>query len=217
MRLPAAELMQPASFSVAITLPSLGAYAPPVGRVRGVTFLPRLAARGIDFAVHYAVTFASGLLFGLLLVAASGGPLPPWVVRRISHTHWPVLVAAMLGSFSYFTVCEAIHGSTLGKLICSMQVLQEDGSRCRSLSAIIRELGYFVDALFFGLIAYSAMKDTEEQQRHGDKWAHTIVCKRRDVPATSRPGAMRFALAFMIGVFADIACGLLGLLVQLNS
>lgn len=220
VRLPAAELLQQSEvglYSTTITLPSLSAYAPPAGTIRGVTFWPRMAARVIDFAVHYAVTFAAGILFVLLLVAASGGPLPPWVVRRISHTHWPLFVAALLGSFSYYVACEVIHGSTLGKLIFSMQVLQEDGSRCRPLSAVIRELGYFVDALFFGLIAYSAMKDTEAQQRHGDEWAHTIVCKRRDVAASSRPGAMRFVLAFMIGIFADIACMLLGFLVQLNS
>ena len=220
VRLPAAELLQQSQaepFSTAITLPSLSTYASPAGTIRGVTFWPRLAARILDFVVHYAVTFASGVLFVLLLVAASGGPLPQWVLRRLSQTHWPVFVAGILGSFSYYVACEAIHGSTLGKLIFSMQVLQEDGSRCRPLSAVIRELAYFVDALFFGLIAYSAMKDSYEQQRHGDQWAHTVVCKRRDVPADSQPGAMRFVLALMIGIFADMACMLLGFLLQINS
>ena len=68
-----------------------------------------------------------------------------------------------------------------------MQVIQDDGSPCRPKSAIIRELGYFVDAMFFGVIGYFAMRDDPEQKRHGDTWADTIVCKRANLAkATSK-------------------------------
>ena len=81
---------------------------------------------------------------------------------------------ALLGSLAYRVICTSVHGSTLGKLAFSMVVAQEDGSPCRFGSATIRELGYFVDALFFGPIGYFAMQKTPQEQRHGDEWA----CRR---------------------------------------
>lgn len=203
-------------FSGVLGLPSLGEYAAPVGKFKGATFWPRAAARIVDFVLQYFVGMFAGLLFAVLLTIAAGGRPPAWVLARITHASWVVYLAGVFGMFSYSAICESIHGSTLGKLVLSLQVLQEDGSPCRPKSAIIRELGYFVDVLFFGLVGYSRMKDTVEQQRLGDEWAHTIVCKRADVPMQSRQGAMRFVLGLTLGIFADVALLMTGVLVQMN-
>jgi uncharacterized RDD family membrane protein YckC len=96
-------------------------------------------------------------------------------------------------------------------------VIQDDGSPCRPKSAIVRELGYFVDALFFGLIGYFAMHEDPEQKRLGDGWADTIVCKRAQVPSTSKRAGMRFVLGLLLGITADIALVMTGLLIQMNS
>jgi hypothetical protein len=77
---------------------------------------------------------------------------------------------------------------------------------------LIRELGYFVDAMFFGIIGYSAMKDDIRQQRHGDDWAHTIVCKRSLIPHDRLRGGDRFAIALVFALIADAAFAMLGLL-----
>jgi uncharacterized RDD family membrane protein YckC len=98
-----------------------------------------------------------------------------------------------------------------------MQVIQDDGSPCRPKSAIVRELGYFVDVLFFGLIGYFAMHEDPEQKRLGDGWADTIVCKRAQVPSTSKRAGMRFVLGLLLGITADIALVMTGLLIQMNS
>jgi hypothetical protein len=81
---------------------------------------------------------------------------------------------------------------------------------------LIRELGYFVDALFFGLIGYAAMRGTDQQQRYGDEWAGTIVCKESDVPEKSRRTIGRFVIGLMVGALLDIALLMVGLLVQIS-
>lgn len=97
-----------------------------------------------------------------------------------------------------------------------MVVVQEDGAPCRLWPAVIRELGYFVDALFFGLIGYLAMQKTLKEQRHGDEWAHTIVCERSAVAPDRLRGGGRFVLAVMLATMADAALTMVGLLVVIN-
>jgi uncharacterized RDD family membrane protein YckC len=98
-----------------------------------------------------------------------------------------------------------------------MQVVQDDGSNCRPKSAIIRELGFFVDTLFFGLVGYFAMREDPEQQRLGDEWADTIVCQRAQVPSTSQRAGTQFVLGLILGIAADIALLMTGWLIQMNS
>ncbi|HME33774.1 MAG TPA: RDD family protein [Candidatus Sulfotelmatobacter sp.] len=204
-------------FSTAFDIPSFGGYAAPLSGFQGVTFWPRLLARGIDIAIHYLASLLAAFLFVLILAVSAGGRPPAWVLQRLSQTHFATFVAGLLGLFAYQVACTSIHGSTLGKLLLSMQVIQDDGSPCRLKSAIIRELGYFVDAMFFGVVGYFAMREDPEQKRHGDRWADTIVCKRALVPSASKRGGMQFALGLLLGIAADIALMMTGLLIQMNS
>jgi uncharacterized RDD family membrane protein YckC len=216
-RLSITSLNIPSQNTSSLNMPSLSGYAAPVAGIQGVSFWPRFFARIIDFILHFIVRIAAGILFGVLLAIASGGRVPLPVLHRLSQTQAPIFIAGILGWFAYFVICETVHGSTLGKLALSMQVVQQDGSPCRLKSAVIRELGYFVDALFFGLIGYFAMKDEAEHQRYGDQWAETIVCKRSDVPLESRQDATRFVLALMLGTFVNMAILMVGALIQMNS
>ena len=119
----------------------------------------------------------------------------------------------MCGSFAYHTICTSVHGSTVGKRLLSLQVIQDDGSRCRPRSAIIRELGFFPDSLFFGVVGYAAMSANEEHKRQGDRWADTIVRKIPKGPQETE--AARFVLGFAIGVMADMALVIGGLLIAM--
>jgi uncharacterized RDD family membrane protein YckC len=196
---------------------SFSGYAVPLSGLQGVPFWPRVLARVIDFLVHYLSTFAAGFLFVLLLAAATGGRPPAWVLHRLSQTRLAGFVAAILGLFAYHVICTSVHGSTLGKMLLSMQVIEDDGSPCRPKSAIFRELAYFVDAMFFGVIGYFAMREDPEQKRLGDGWADTIVCKRARVPSTGQQPGMRFVLGLLLGIIADIALVMTGWLIQMNS
>src|SRR5262249_19587234 len=100
-------------------------------------------------------------------------------------------LCALLGWIAYHITCESIHGSTLGKLVCSLAVVQEDGSPCR-FKAFTRSFAYQVDALFFTLIGYTAMRGNAQQQRHGDRWGHTVGARRSSLADESPwPRAIR--------------------------
>jgi uncharacterized RDD family membrane protein YckC len=205
------------SFSSSVDVLSFGGYAAPISGFQGVTFWPRVLARLIDFVVHYITAFLAGFLFTLPLAIAAGGRPPAGVLQQVFQRHFATFVAGILGMFAYHVICTSIHGSTLGKLVLGVQVIQDDGSPCRPKSAILRELGYFVDALFFGLIGYFAMHEDPEQKRLGDGWADTIVCKRAQVPSASKRDAMRFVFGLLLGITADMALLMIGWLIQMNS
>jgi uncharacterized RDD family membrane protein YckC len=200
-----------------ILLTSLGGYLGPEGGLQGVSFWPRVGARVIDLIVHYCVSFFAGILFVILLAAASGGHISPVLFFKMRHTGFTGFFLALLGSVAYHVICTSIHGSSLGKLALSMVVVQEDGSPCRFGPAVIRELGYFVDALFFGLIGYFAMQKTPQEQRHGDEWAHTVVCKRSSLAPEKLGGTGRFILGLMLALMADAALAMVGLLLAISS
>jgi hypothetical protein len=103
----------------------------------------------------------------------------------------------------------------LGKLICGLVVVKENGQSCGLLAAFGRSLAFFVDSLFWGIPALISMSDSAKQQRLGDRWAKTMVVKRRDlkgiVPLCS---GLWFVPAFLGGVILNGA--LAGLAVLLT-
>jgi len=184
---------------------SFGGYAPTPGTIEGVSFWPRAAGRLIDIVVHYIVSICTGLVFGVLLgvvATALGKSLPP-LVAKLQHLGLTTFGLAFLGSVAYHAVCEGVGGSTVGKLMLSMVVVREDGSPCRIDAALLRSFAYAVDALFFGVVGYFAMKDDPEHQRYGDQWAHTIVAKRSQVRPENLYDGGRIVLALFLGIAAD--------------
>lgn len=196
---------------------SFGGYAARPADLAGIGFWPRVGARVIDFVVHYCVSFAAATFFTVLLAAASGGHIPFGVLVKLRHPGLTGFVFGTLGAFIYQVVSVSVHGSTLGKHVLSMVVVQEDGTPCRVGSAIIRELGYFFDALFFGAVGYSCMQVNLKKQRYGDQWAHTIVCKRSSVAPDLLRSDTRFALGLTLAMMADAALTIVGLLLRINS
>ncbi|HWX55402.1 MAG TPA: RDD family protein [Verrucomicrobiae bacterium] len=185
--------------------PSFAGYAGTPGQLEGVGFWPRAGARLIDLVFHFFVSIAAGLVMGIglaIYASVSGQSIQPWLVK-IGHNGWLAYVFAALGSVASNTICESLHGSTLGKLLLSMVVVKEDGSPCTLDSAVIRNLAYFLDAFFFGMVGYMAMQKSPQQQRYGDQWAHTIVCKRALVSPQNLRSGGRFAVALLFGAFMD--------------
>jgi uncharacterized RDD family membrane protein YckC len=195
--------------------PSFGGYADEPGQLVGVGFWPRVGARVIDFAVQYLIAIPTGLVFGIMvgLAARLAGQTTPVLMGK--QPGIAVFVFALLGTVAYEAVCEGWHGSTPGKLVLSMVVVQEDGAPCRPKAALIRSVAYFLDSLFFGIIAYLAMKRTPQEQRHGDVWAHTIVAKRIHLPAASLRSGSRFAAVLFFAAMADAVLLMIGLLLGL--
>jgi uncharacterized RDD family membrane protein YckC len=196
---------------------SFGGYAARPADLAGIGFWPRVGARVIDFVVHYCVSFAAATFFTVLLAAASGGHIPFGELVKLRHPGLTGFVFGTLGAFIYQVVSVSVHGSTLGKHVLSMVVVQEDGTPCRVGSAIIRELGYFVDSFFFGLVGYPVMQESLKKQRYGDQWAHTVVCKPSSVAPDRLRSDTRFALGLTLAMMADAALTIVGLLLRINS
>jgi uncharacterized RDD family membrane protein YckC len=196
---------------------SFGGYAIQEVGLAGVSFGPRVGARVIDYVLHYCVTYAAGFLFSLLVVAASGGHLPLWVMARFRHPGLFGFLPGLLGLVVYNVICLSLHGSTLGKRLISSVVVQESGIRCRMMPAVIRELAYFVDSFFFGLVGYSAMQGSYQEQRYGDKWARTVVTKRANVTPEQLRGDGRFVVVLMLAVMTDAAMTMIGLLILISG
>jgi uncharacterized RDD family membrane protein YckC len=203
--------------NIHLHLSSLEAYTGQPGALAGVSFWPRVGARVIDSIVHYLVAVSSGFVFGVMLAIVASlrhNPRPLTLVGR-PNGQLTLVFFSLVGMIALETICEGVHGSTLGKLLLGFVVVQEDGTPCRVRSAFIRSLAYFVDGLFFGLIAYFAMQKTPQEQRHGDDWAHTIVCRRAQVTSPNLRGFGQFAMVFLLALMADATLMITGLLIKI--
>jgi uncharacterized RDD family membrane protein YckC len=173
----------------------------PTARITsGAGFGIRAAARIIDMIYGFALGLVGGVLGGIILVVLEqAGLIEPGWQNRVQGMNLAGWGLSLLGTLVYHSLTEGMYGASLGKLICQLRVLQVDGRPITMLQAIQRNLAYFWDALFFGLVGYSSMKQSELNQRYGDRWAETVVVKSRDVPADSRSNAVIFVLALLMG------------------
>jgi hypothetical protein len=195
---------------------TFGGYATEPAGLAGASFWPRVAARVIDLVVHYCISFAAGMFFTILLAAASGGHIPFWVLVKLRHVGFPGFAAGLVGSFAYHVVGVSVHGSTLGKRVLSIgsgsgrrhALPSWAGDHSRTWLFHRRNL-LWLDRLFCDA------KEVKER-RHGDEWAGTVVCKRSSVAPDQLRGDGRFALALMMGMMADAALLMIGLLVVIN-
>jgi hypothetical protein len=61
------------------------------------------------------------------------------------------------------------------------------------------------------------MQKNPQQQRHGDEWAHTIVCRRSNVAQQNLRGTGQFMLVLFFAVLADAALIIVGAVVNLTT
>lgn len=187
--------------------------------MQGVGFGRRLAGYLIDVALHYVTAFTAGVFLGILIAvmaAITHQPVQLLIARFVRGSQWPSFLLAIVGFFLYRSIMEGLHGSTVGKMMLGMTVVQEDGTPCRFGSALIRELGLYIDGLFFGLIGYMHMQKNNMLQRYGDDWAHTVVCLRKDIKAENIRGTGAFVGALVLGILADLGMLLLGYTLRMS-
>jgi uncharacterized RDD family membrane protein YckC len=170
--------------------PGSGVYAPPphgygygAGGVVYGTFGIRFGARVVDTLVGMVVGFASGLVAGVAMVVLRS---PGEVAAHKPGISFIGLGLSIFGSLAYHALSEGIGGATIGKLACGLRVRSADLSPPTLGAGILRTLAYWIDAFFFGLVAYSVMSKSMTQQRLGDKWGKTVVVRASSLP----PGAL---------------------------
>lgn len=169
----------------------------------GAGFWIRALARIIDMVCGQVFGLIGGFCGAIILaILQATGRLSPGWETRITGTSGAMFGLSFLGGFLYHWLCEGIHGATLGKLICGLRVMNQDGRASNMKGALIRGLGWFLDALFFGLIGYTSMQRSALNQRYGDVWGKTVVAKTRDIS----PGSRRSAGHFLLGLFLGGGC-----------
>lgn len=178
----------------------------------GAGFWVRALARVIDTLVHTAVGLAAGLAMGILVAIGSAlqGIPGDESIQKLSATTPLAFLAALIGDIALHAVAEALHGSTVGKRICGLTVISEDGTPATLPGALKRSIAYFWDALFFGLVGARKMSESPRNQRFGDVWGHTQVVRLSALDPASRRSWVSLVLANGLAVVIDGAALFIG-------
>ena len=171
----------------------------------GAKFGPRAGAQIIDLIIHNIIGIIIGFSLGILidLFALITDSQAATLAARFQRTSFWNYILALLGFAIYHTICEGFHGATLGKLIFKIHVVNENGEPCSIRSGFIRSMAFYLDSLFFGIVAGTSMRNSELQQRYGDKWAKTVVIERSPFNQIHWPSGWRFLAVFLIAITAD--------------
>jgi len=172
--------------------------------IEGAGFWIRAGARILDTLFGTLLGALAGLLGGITLgLLQSLSVIEPGWNLGLTEGRWLLWLAGLLCSICYHTLCEGVGSASLGKVICGLRVMSEDSSPCGLKQALIRSLAYFIDSLVFGVVGYFEMTKTRKEQRHGDRWAKTLVVRSRQVPEPSRRSGLRIFLAIVLGSAAS--------------
>jgi uncharacterized RDD family membrane protein YckC len=101
---------------------------------------------------------------------------------------YPLMGAGFVIFLLYFVILEGMWGATVGKMVMKIKVVQEDGSACGPMPALIRNILRIIDALpFFYIIGLIFISRSDKKQRLGDKIAKTVVVKVGAAPVGTVP------------------------------
>jgi len=159
----------------------------------------RAAGRLIDYVPVILASVMSGLA-----LAFFSGLFSTWSARSDTEILEIMEKQSMLtyaGSFLattlYHAFCESAAGASLGKRLLGLEVVAVDLRPATLGQTFIRNLGFAIDGLFFGLIAYNEMEKSSMRQRFGDRWGRTRVVLRRSLPPELRRPTPIFVFVFL--------------------
>ncbi|MEU9122082.1 RDD family protein [Streptomyces sp. NPDC048506] len=138
----------------------------------------RLPSRGLAVAVDVAVGWSVYIAVSMLLLGATSS-LDSAAVAAVS------VAAFVLVQVGIPIVVETLsHGRSLGKVICGLRVVREDGGPIRFRHALVRgALGAIEIVMTMGVVAAIASLVSARGRRVGDVFAGTLVIRER-MPAT---------------------------------
>jgi uncharacterized RDD family membrane protein YckC len=172
--------------------------------IHGAGFWHRTLAKCIDYVIHFIGSIAALMLTFIVLGIYSGviNTDIKHCIDKIESFTLIGFVFSLTGAIMYHAISEGLNGASLGKRICNLVVITEKQALCTFKAALGRSAVFYIDGLFFGAVAAIHMSDTQLRQRLGDKWSHTIVCRRKDLQPTlleSKYGLFKvFVLAFIV-------------------
>jgi len=183
----------------------------------GAGFALRAGGQIIDLIVHNGISLVAGFTMGILIViyAVATGTSPQSLTARLQTPTLSGYILPLIGYVFYHAICEGMHGATLGKLICRVHVLKEDGDPAAFGPAFVRSLAFYIDSLVFGVVAAASMRSSELQQRLGDRWGKTVVVERSRFNQYPWPSGWKFVIAFLLAIIVDGFIIALSLLLKL--
>ena len=129
----------------------------------------RAAAQMIDFTIL-------AIVFILVTYQVKG----VWLMMPGNHL-WiifdPICGIFLIAIFAYFIVLEGLLGFTLGKLITSIRVVSEQGTKITIQQSAKRNLGRLFDGIAIYIIGIRIARKSPLFQRYGDKIAQTVVIR----------------------------------------
>jgi uncharacterized RDD family membrane protein YckC len=179
--------------------PMFGVYG--ADQLSGEGFGRRALAKVIDAAILNIVEFAAVMVAMIVftIVGTVMGIPYDTLTRRFQTTTFFSFVVATVAMILYFTLFEWLSGTTPGKRLLGLVVVTEEVERCALGAAVKRNLVLLPETLAWGIPAFLSIRDSARGQRHGDRWAGTIVPRRESVPEDVRGTLPQFMLAtFMV-------------------
>ena len=165
-------------------------------------FWIRVVARAIDWVAVWTADFAASVFLALIggMARSATGFNSHAFTASLSKTTWVLWVGSVIGTLSYYVICEGVCGATAGKWAIGAQVVGVDVSRCRVSQALIRTISIVVDGMFFGTIGAMSVSNSPLKQRVGDHWADTYVAKRNALPSNVRSSPMHVLATTIVGL-----------------
>ncbi|MFD8549868.1 RDD family protein [Streptomyces sp. NPDC059649] len=134
----------------------------------------RLPSRGLAVAVDVAVGWSVYIAVSMVLVSATSS-MDSAAVAAVS------VATFLLVQVGIPIVIETLsHGRSLGKVICGLRVVREDGGPIRFRHALVRgAMGAIEIVLTMGVVAAIASLVSARGRRVGDVFAGTLVIRER--------------------------------------
>jgi uncharacterized RDD family membrane protein YckC len=175
-------------------------------------FAVRTGARIIDMLVLVVLGAVGGMVGGTIagLLSVVGVLQAGWL-HRSSGLSVGTFAFGTLAGIVYHTLCEGVGDASAGKALLGLRVKRESLGPTGVGPALARNLAYYIDSFFFGLVAYSSMSRSEKQQRLGDKWGHTVVVRVASLPTEARRG---LGLGMALGMIAHIVVSAVSVIVR---
>ncbi|MGD3111743.1 RDD family protein [Streptomyces sp. YGL11-2] len=144
----------------------------------------RLASRGLAVVVDLAVAWGTYIAVTMLMVSATSS-MDGAVVAAVT------VATFLLVQVGIPIVVETLsHGRSLGKLICGLRVVREDGGPIRFRHALVRgAMGAVEIVMTMGVVASVASLVSARGRRLGDVFAGTLVVRER-VPEAEAGGVV---------------------------
>ncbi|MFF8445937.1 RDD family protein [Streptomyces californicus] len=158
----------------------------------------RLPSRALASAIDLAAVFTVFILISVVLGIASAALDEAALAAIMVASFLLVLVGGPV------TVETLSHGRSLGKLVCGLRVVRDDGGPIRFRHALVRGgMGLVEILMTFGVLASIASLVSARGRRVGDLFAGTLVIRER-VAVPGRSVAVPPPPPWLVGRFARL-------------